>query len=189
MRVFEGVHVWGLMWCGVLCCTLRQILVASAAATAAMLPFGMIIPRMFERANTYVSYTERTRQTVHSRYKKATAIIAKKRRQLVASLSATFRGTAGRWIPVLGKGKVSCCWLWCSSYCEPIPMPSTVPFLEPSCCRVALWSRSPLPLHLHAPFSLRPCTRMAQRSRLLRVRVGRARPPLQLQPSQSCVRS
>jgi hypothetical protein len=67
-----------------------QVLVASVAATAAMLPFGMVIPKLFERANTYISSTEQVRRSIHSRYKAATALIAKKRRQIARLLSPKY---------------------------------------------------------------------------------------------------
>ncbi len=75
--------------------THTQILIASATATAAMLPFATIIPKVFEKINTYVSFSEHVRKAVHSQYKKATQGIAVKRRTLVTMLSDRFRDVPG----------------------------------------------------------------------------------------------
>ncbi len=69
-----------------------QLVLGSAAATAAMLPFGMVIPKLFEAINTYDSLADQVRRGVHSRYKGVKAALVRRRRELVRLLSPKFRG-------------------------------------------------------------------------------------------------
>ena len=69
-----------------------QLVFGSLAAAGAMKPFDLVIPKLFEGINTYVSRAEEVRTSVHSQYRKAKTGLVRRRQELVRALSPRYKG-------------------------------------------------------------------------------------------------